>query len=162
MFNIGDTVFYPAYGVGIIDSIEKKIINGINKSCYVFHLINNPMTVSIPEDVAGNNNMRLVSASEKLDSLLEKPDYSENDFNELLKCNYKDRKEKFIRKIKNGSAEEYIQVIAALTRLKCSHNLNSTERQILYRARKILVEEICISKHISKEEADSLLEGSIK
>lgn len=161
MFNIGDAVFYPAYGVCIIDSIEKKVINGMNKSCYRVHLVNNPMTVTIPEDVAGKNNMRPVSDSKKIDSLLESAGYYENDLNELLKCNYKIRKEEFIRKIKNGSVEEYMQVIASLTRLKCSHNLNSSERQILYRARKILIEEICISKHISKEEADSLLEGSI-
>lgn len=162
LFNIGDAVFYPAYGVCIIDSIEKKIINGMNKSCYRVHLVNNPMTVTIPEDLAGKNNMRLVSDSQKIDSILERADYNKKDLNELLKCNYKIRKEEFIRKIKNGSVEEYMQVISSLTRLKCNHNLNSSERQILYRARKILIEEICISKHISKEEADRLLEKSMK
>ena len=100
MFKVGDTVFYPAHGVGIIDDIEEKSIDGKITLCYKFHLINNPMTVIIPVENADNNNVRLISDNDTMNYKLNCI-YSDNDdeFEDILNSNYKLRREMFMNKI---------------------------------------------------------------
>ena len=161
MFQIGDIVFYPDHGVGEIDLIEEKIVGGIKKRYYCFHLLNNPMKVYLPIDIVENVNVRLISDSDGIDAAIEDAKSHLNKASSLLLCNYKDRREKFSQKIKKGTTKEYLDVVFMLTKLKRQHNLNTSERQILYKAKKIIIEEICISKKLSKDEASEFLECSI-
>ncbi len=149
-------MFYPAHGVGIIDSIEERNINGISKFYYVFHLINNPMNVRVPVERASFNNMRHICTVDEMNHKLNCI-YSHKESEQILDCNYKIRKEKFINKILNGTVEDYLNVIKTLTKLKQHHNLNSNEYEILYKAKKIICEEISASMNISNNEADELL-----
>ena len=70
LFQIGDVVFYPQHGVGIIDCIEEKEINGETKSYYEFHLINNPMKIVLPLDKVENFHVRLISDTDTIDYIL--------------------------------------------------------------------------------------------
>lgn len=161
MFQIGDVVFYPEHGVGVIDSIEEKEINGETKSYYKFHLINNPMKIVLPLDRVENFHMRFISDTNTIDYILRDISNRLSNFSEIADYNYKDRREKFIEKMKIGTIENYLEVIYILTKLKVKHNLNSTEGQLLYRSKKIVIEEISIAKNLSKDEAANLLEYSI-
>ena len=37
--NIGDKVFYPMHGAGVIESIEQNEVGGITKSYYILKMI---------------------------------------------------------------------------------------------------------------------------
>lgn len=161
MFQIGDVVFYPQHGVGIIDCIDEKEINGETKSYYEFHLINNPMKIVLPLDKVENFHVRLISDTDTIDYILMDISNRLANFSEFADYNYKDRKEKFIEKMKIGTIENYLEVIYILTKLKIKHELNSTEGQFLYRSKKIVIEEISIAKNLSKDEAIDLLEYAI-
>lgn len=161
MFKTGDTVFYPEHGVGVIDKIEEKEINGEKKSYYKFHLINNPMKILLPLDKVANLHIRYISDTETVDCILKDISNKLADFSEISHYNYKDRREKFLRKIKMGTMENYLEVIYLLTKLKVRQDLNLSEGQILYRSKKIVIEEISIAKNVSKDEAANLLEYAI-
>ena len=47
-FKVGDLAVYPAHGVGRINSIESKIVNGEEHDFYMMKIIENEMTIMIP------------------------------------------------------------------------------------------------------------------
>jgi len=47
-FKVGDLAVYPAHGVGRINSIETKIINGETHDFYMMKILENEMIIMIP------------------------------------------------------------------------------------------------------------------
>ena len=47
-FAVGDLAVYPAHGVGRIDAIESKVINGEQNDFYIMKIIENGMVIMIP------------------------------------------------------------------------------------------------------------------
>ena len=53
MFKVGEKVVYPAHGVGVIESIQTKVISGTEKTFYMLRILDSDMTIMIPtENVA--------------------------------------------------------------------------------------------------------------
>ena len=50
MFQIGDKAVYPGHGVGIIESIETKRISGKEQIFFILKILENGMTIMIPQD----------------------------------------------------------------------------------------------------------------
>ena len=50
MFQIGDKAVYPGHGVGIIEAIETKQISGKNQIFFILRILENGMTIMIPQD----------------------------------------------------------------------------------------------------------------
>ena len=47
-YEIGDKAVYPGHGVGIIEAIEKKEINGETLSFYIMKIIDTGLKVMVP------------------------------------------------------------------------------------------------------------------
>ena len=47
-FRVGDLAVYPAHGVGRINSIETRVVNGEEHDFYMMKIIENEMTIMIP------------------------------------------------------------------------------------------------------------------
>jgi CarD family transcriptional regulator len=63
---IGDAVLHPRYGVGIIESVEKRLVDGVDRDYYVIPKPSISSTVFVPVDTAGELGLRLLSTAEKL------------------------------------------------------------------------------------------------
>ena len=50
MFQIGDKAVYPGHGVGVIESIETKRISGREQIFFILRILENGMTIMIPQD----------------------------------------------------------------------------------------------------------------
>lgn len=161
MFNIGDKIFYPSQGIGIIDIIEEKELNGEKQKYYIIQLFNNTMKLTVPFSRVEPSNIRLISDSKTLDNSLKHINKFVAVPGELAKVNFKERKVINELKIKSGTLENYLEVICNLTQLKIEHNLNSSEKQMLNKVKKIIIEEISQSKNLSNDEATSLLDVSM-
>ena len=74
--------------------------------------------------------------------------------------NSKERLQINNNKLKSGSLEDIIEIIISLSNIKKLHSLNSSENQILLKAKKILTDEICLVKNISKNEAVDYIEDN--
>ncbi|MCF8078991.1 MAG: CarD family transcriptional regulator, partial [Desulfobacterales bacterium] len=49
-FKIGDLAVYPAHGVGRIESIDSRVINGEPHDFYIMKVLENSMVIMIPTD----------------------------------------------------------------------------------------------------------------
>ena len=47
-FAVGDLAVYPAHGVGRIEAIESKVVNGETHDFYIMKIIENGMVIMIP------------------------------------------------------------------------------------------------------------------
>ena len=48
MFKVGEKVVYPAHGVGVIQSVQTRVISGTEKTFYMLRILENDMTIMIP------------------------------------------------------------------------------------------------------------------
>ncbi len=161
MFNIGDKVVYPSQGIGIIDVIEEKELKGEKIKCYIMHLINNTMKLTLPISAVNTFNIRLVSDIKTLENSLKDLDRFMEEAEKFSKINYKERRNISKIKMKSGTFDEFIEVIFDLTQLKRWHSLNSSEKQMLNHIKKIVVEEIAQAKCLTSDEASELLDLSM-
>ena len=160
MFKIGDKIVYPVQGAGVIDVIEEKEFHGEKQTYYNISLINNSMKLTMPFQRLQDSNIRLISTSSTLDNVLLNISNYEDIANKLCKCNSKERLEINNNKLKSGSLEDIVEVILTLNKTKKIHSLNSSENQVLLKAKKILTDEICLAKDISKTEAIDLVDST--
>ena len=161
MFNIGDKIFCPSQGVGVVDVIEEKEFRGEMQKYYNIHLLNNSLKIMLPSSRLAISNIRLVSDQTTLDHVLNNVnDYATGE-EELNSSNCKERIANNTTKLKSGTLEDYIGVITDLTHIKMNHTLNTSENQMLNSTRKVLIEEISLIKDISNNEASDLLDTSL-
>jgi len=67
MFKKGQMAVYPAHGVGIIESVEKKEISGKLHKFYVMRVLGNDMTIMIPVNNANQVGLREVIPGKDVD-----------------------------------------------------------------------------------------------
>ncbi len=161
MFNIGDKIVYPVQGVGVIDVIEEREFQGETQKFYNIHLINNSMKLMLPSSRVDNSNIRLISDSTALDSIFKGVLDNSSSLEDLETINSKERMAINNDKMKSGKLRDLAEVIFNLSNLKCKRTLNTSETQQLKNAKKFVVDEICLSKDYSKEEAMNYLDISM-
>lgn len=161
LFNIGDKIVYPNQGIGTIDIIEEKELKGEKVKYYIINLINNTMKLTLPINRVKPSNIRLVSDAKTLDDSLKHIDRFITEPGQFSKINYKERRAINELKVKSGKFDDCLEVICKLTQLKKEHSLNSSEKQMLNRIKKIVIDEIAQSKNLTADEASNLLEASI-
>ena len=70
MFKVGDLAVYPAHGVGVIESIESKVISGTRQEFYIMRILDNEMIIMIPLDNVGHVGLRQVIDAEQVPKIL--------------------------------------------------------------------------------------------
>ncbi len=68
-FNVGDTVFYPSAGVGLIEGVEDVFIGGRCDPCFVIGIAETRMTIKIPQANVQKSGLRPLLSSRKLKEL---------------------------------------------------------------------------------------------
>ena len=58
MFKVGDMAVYPSHGVGVIESIENRVIMGCKQSFYVMKILGNNMKIMSPRNGARSVGLR--------------------------------------------------------------------------------------------------------
>ncbi len=143
----GDLAVYPAHGVGCIESIESKEINGENMDFYMMKIVENGMVIMIP-----TSNVESVGLREVI---------SENEVNEVYKVmkgkaqntdnqTWNRRYREYMDKIKTGSIYDVAEVYRDLFQLKLAKDLSFGERKLLDTAQNLLVQELSTAKDIDE------------
>ena len=153
MFRIGDKAVYPGHGVGVIEAIETKQISGKEQSFFMLRIVDNGMTIMIPQDnVAG---VRLREVIRKIDvskviQILKNRDIT------LDNQTWNRRYREYMEKINTGSIYEIAEVLRDLHLLKAEKELSFGERKIMDMAKNLLVKELAIARDV--KESDVLRE----
>ncbi len=156
VFSEGDYVVYPNHGAGCVAAIEEKNILGENRRYYVIYIPEAGLTLSIPAD--GQSDLRPCSDEESVSAALTalRSEVSEmpSNWNHRLKHNRE--------KIRDGEIVQVSEVVRNLSAYGSGHGLSTGERNMLLKARRILVSEIALVKKIDTEEAESLVGEALR
>ena len=155
MFKVGQLAVYPAHGVGVIESVEKKEISGCPQRFYIMRILENDMIIMIPTDNALTVGLRPVIGKkdiQKVFKILKERDVVIE--SQPWNRRYRD----YMKKIKTGSVFEVAQVLRDLFLLKGDKDLSFGERKMLDTARNLLVKEISIARKANEEEVAAEVE----
>lgn len=142
MFKVGDLAVYPAQGVGVIESIEKKEIMGNKQTFYIMKIMGNGMKIMIPTNSAKSVGLReVIKAKEisKVYDILKDKDIT------IDKQTWNKRYREYLEKIKTGSVYEIAKVLRDLLILKNDKNLSFGERKMMDTAKSLLIKEISVA-----------------
>ena len=60
VFKVGEKVVYPAHGVGVIQSIQTRVVSGTEKTFYMLKILDSDMTIMIPTENVGSVGLRRI------------------------------------------------------------------------------------------------------
>lgn len=156
MFKVGDLAVYPAHGVGVIESIESKVISGTRQEFYIMRILDNEMIIMIPLDNVGHVGLRQVIDAEQVPeifTILKERQIVPN--NQTWNRRYRE----YMEKIKTGSVFELAEVLRDLFILREDKELSFGERKMLDTARGLLVKEISIAKNMDETQVEEDIHG---
>ncbi len=147
MFKAGELAVYPAHGVGVIESIERREINGETQIYYIMRIIETDMVIMIP-----TCNLESVGVR----SIIDKKDIPRV-FNilkdrsvEIATQTWNKRYREYMDKIKTGSVFEVAAVLRDLYILKDGKPLSFGEKKMLDTAMNLLVKELSIARNLKE------------
>ncbi len=142
MFNTGDIAVYPAHGVGIIESVEKKEISGEEMSFLTMRILDNDMTIMVPMSNIDKVGLREVIDTKQIKEVFkiladESPKLDGKTWNKRFR--------EYSEKIKIGSPSDIAEVMRDLMNLKNSKGLSFGERKMLDSVKNLLSQEIALA-----------------
>ena len=153
MFHIGDKAVYPGHGVGVIEAIEMKQISGKEQSFYILRIVDNGMTIMIPEDNVKAAKLRTVIRKIDVSKVIQiLKDHDVTIDNQTWNRRYRE----YMEKINTGSIYEIAEVLRDLHLLRAEKELSFGERKIMDVAKNLLVKELAIARNV--KETDILRE----
>ncbi len=150
-FKIGDTIFYPSAGVGIIQAMEEIYVGGEIKACWVIHIPETRMTVKVPQDNADKCGIRPLLNNRKLKELYKI--LSAKSSRRVTGGNWTERCKEIERKINSGSCLELGEVVRDLMRWKKQSGLSFEESMLLETASAYLAREVAAIQGIGTDAA---------
>ena len=160
-FVVGDLAVYPAHGVGRIESIDSREINGENMNFYIMKIIENGMVIMIPTAKVDSVGLRQVIPEKEIPKVYEVMQKKKSDIFDNQTWNRRYRE--YMDKIKTGSLYDVAEVFRDLFLLKLTKDLSFGERKLLDTAQCLLVKELCTAKDVDEtcimSEIESLFEA---
>ncbi len=156
MSKIGEQVFIPNYGAGVISSLEKGEIDKKNYDYVTIDFIISGMKFYIPIERLNLYNIRKISSKEMINKalIIIEEDAKEIDDN----WNRRYRKNKL--KILTGDILKTAEVIRDLQYIKKAELMPQGEEKILEEAEEMLASEIMLVYNLKLETAFELLKKS--
>jgi CarD family transcriptional regulator len=147
-FKVGDKAVYPAQGVAEVVNIEEKDIAGNRQRFYVLRILDTDRKIMVPVSNASAVGLRQVISEQEIreifDILRERTIAFDNQ-------TWNRRYRGFMDKIKTGSIYDVAEVMRDLYRLKAEKSLSFGEKDMLEKARALIVKEIAIARRKTEE-----------
>ena len=156
-FEVGDLAVYPAHGVGKIEAIESRVINGEKHDFYIMKIIENGMVIMIPTFNVDSVGLRDVISKKEIPKIIEVMK-TKNDSG-IDNHTWNRRYREYMDKIKTGSLYEVAEVFRDLSLLKLTKDLSFGERKLYDTAQSLLVKELSTAKNAKEEAIASEIES---
>lgn len=157
MYNIGDKIFYPLHGAGIINNIEEKnILDEITK----YYIIEMPggVTVMLPVDKSEELGLRPIISEDKANEII-------NNFTQInpeQADKWSTRFQENKNKMKTGDVDEITDIYKNLTLRNKVKNLSTSEKKMLMNAKQSLISELSFSLDKPYGELEVLLDTKLE
>lgn len=150
-------IAHPMHGAGVIESIEKKKINGVTREYYVLRMPVGGMLVMIPVSNTEEIGVRPIISEEQADEIID----SINDIEVDMSQNWNRRYRENMLRIKSGDLTEVARVVKGLMARDEERGLSTGERKMLRNAKQILISEIVLSKHSTYDEIEEKINAAM-
>ncbi|MEW5948023.1 MAG: CarD family transcriptional regulator [Thermodesulfobacteriota bacterium] len=147
MFKTGELAVYPAHGVGVIESIERREINGETQNFYIMRIIETDMVIMIPTHNVQSVGVRSIINKKDIPMVL---DILKDRSVEIATQTWNKRYREYMDKIKTGSVFEVAAVLRDLYILKDEKPLSFGEKKMLDTAMNLLVKELSIARNVKE------------
>ena len=150
-YKLGDAVFYPAAGVGIIEGEEDLFLNGQCQPCFVIRILESSATIKVPLANMEKNGIRPLLDVKKVKELFKM--LSDAGKNRSTVGNQMERCRELARKVNAGSCMEIGEVVRDLLRWKSQKDLSFEEVRLLQTGCNHLAREVAIATGTTPEDA---------
>ena len=157
MFNVGDRIVYPMHGAGKVESIDEKNILG-EKQLYYTISMPGEVKVMVPASKADQLGVRNVIDKSQADKVFAVFEENETE----MAANWNKRYRDNMDKMKSGDIFEVADVVRNLAFKQKEKGLSTGEKKMLNNAKQILVSELVLAEHASKDEVENLIENKIE
>ena len=155
-FKVGDLAVYPAHGVGRINAIETKLVNGETHDFYMMKILENDMTIMIPTWNVEQVGLRDIIDEKEVFKVYEVMKQRRNSPAETQTWNRRYRE--YMDKIKTGSLYDVAEVFRDLSLLKLTKDLSFGERKLYDTAQILLVMELSTARNTDEKTIISEIE----
>lgn len=156
-FVAGDLAVYPAHGVGRIESIESRVVNGETHDFYIMKVLESSMVIMIPTRNVASVGLRDVIDKEEIPKVYDIMKEKQEGIGENQTWNRRYRE--YMDKIKTGSLFEVAEVFRDLSLLKLNKDLSFGERKLYDTAQLLLVKELSTAKNTDEQTIMSEIES---
>ena len=156
-FEIGNRVIYPNHGVGIIEKISNRLVQGKFERFYLLRICSNDILVMVPTANAGDVGLRKIIERPDVDQLLSF--LASNQF--LTQKDWKDRFKENSERMRTGSIFHVAEVFKNLVYLSRMKPLSFREKRMLDRARFLLISELSTVMNVQEPEIEDRIEKAV-
>jgi CarD family transcriptional regulator len=156
-FKVGDLAVYPAHGVGRINSIETKLINGETHEFYMMEILENEMIIMIPTWNVEQVGLRDIIDEKEIPKVYKV--MKERQDSPLETQTWNRRYRDYMEKIKTGSLYDVAEVYRDLSLLKLTKDLSFGERKLYDTAQTLLVMELSTARDTDEKTIISEIES---
>jgi CarD family transcriptional regulator len=156
-FKVGDLAVYPAHGVGRIEAIESRVVNGEKHDFYIMKILENNMVIMIPTWNVESVGLRDVISQKEIPKIMNVITARK----ELAVDNqtWNRRYREYMDKIKTGSLYEVAEVFRDLSLLKLTKDLSFGERKLYDTAHTLLIKELSTAKETDEKKVATEIES---
>jgi len=156
-FHIGDKVVYPNHGVGVIEQISSRSVGPTVEKFYLLHIKASSLKVMVPCHNAGSVGLRRVVRNGEIQKVIDILSIAESNGN----GDWKDRFKENSDRMRTGSLLEVASVLKSLIALHQAKPLSFREKQMLERARYLLVSEVAMARNCEESKVAELLTAAL-
>jgi CarD family transcriptional regulator len=142
-FQVGDLAVYPAHGVGEIQAVESRVVNGERQDFYIMKVLENGMVIMIPTRNVESVGLRDIINKKEVPKVYEVMRVRTDG---VPAQTWNRRYREYMDKIKTGSLYDVAEVFRDLSLLKLTKDLSFGERKLYDTAQVLLVRELSTAK----------------
>jgi len=156
-FQVGDLAVYPAHGVGEIQAIESRVVNGEKHDFYIMKVLENGMVIMIPISNVESVGLRDIIDRTEIPKVYDVMKSRKDGLPDNQTWNRRYRE--YMDKIKTGSLYDVAEVFRDLFLLKLTKDLSFGERKLYDTAQVLLVRELSTAKKTDEDTIISEIES---
>ena len=155
---VGDKVFYPMHGAGVISGVETCDVLGEKKDYFVLKLPMGSLKVMIPTDNVENLGLRDIIGKEQVEEIR----VILNDKPERVMGSWNKRFHAILERMKHGNILDVAAVTRNLTLQDKKRKISSGERRLMDLARQMLVSELVYAVGKTPEEVGQWIDDQLE
>lgn len=156
-FQVGDLAVYPAHGVGRIEAIESRVVNGETHDFYIMKVLENSMVIMIPTWNVDSVGLRDVISEKEIPKIYAVMKSERESPADTQTWNRRYRE--YMDKIKTGSLYDVAEVFRDLYLLRLTKDLSFGERKLFDTATTLLLRELSTAKNTDEKTIMSEIES---